>query len=244
MRVAAQNGQPEIFYTLQGEGNMQGKPATFLRLSGCNLECVWCDTPYTWNWLDTKFDHPEKYDRFSQQINMSVEDLIEYWDYNPPQDEDILVITGGEPMLQQKDIIRLLEHKNFPFLIAEIETNGTIKPDEYFRQLPAKFNVSPKLANSKMPKEKRIKLDTLEDYLSYEFTTLKFVVGNQEDLTEVNDLVALLQPHKDKVLLMPEGRNQKDIQSKLAWLAQACMDNKYRLTNRLHVQTWGNTRGV
>ncbi len=117
------NGSPEIFHTLQGEGPTLGSPAVFLRLSLCNLHCHWCDTPYTWNWEKTPWPHQDgtKFSKAEQIIDLSpaqIAPLINNFHCKR------LVITGGEPLLQQNDLLPLLQLlPNTPFL--EIETNGT-----------------------------------------------------------------------------------------------------------------------
>ncbi len=120
LKVSKQpDGRPEIFCSVQGEGVNIGKPAVFLRLGLCNLACTWCDTKYTWDW--------EEYDPKEQIIEMPLEEVErEILGYNCKY----LVVTGGEPMIQQSRLMPLLENlKNKEFFI-EIETNGTIVPDQ------------------------------------------------------------------------------------------------------------------
>lgn len=240
MIVASDNGAPEIFYTLQGEGASCGRPALFVRLSNCNLSCVWCDTPYTWNFEKVKSDHPEKFEKQSQQIEVSVDALREKINAFPAN--AILVITGGEPMLQQKEIIELLYGKPLNVDRVEIETNGTIVPDV---ELLARcqFNVSLKLSNAKMPEAKRLRSAAIAGYVQAK-SVFKFVVDNQEDLAEIQEIVERYEIDAWRVWLMPQGRSESELNSKLAWLADICIENGYNLTNRLHVQTWGAKRGV
>ncbi|MDP2743712.1 MAG: 7-carboxy-7-deazaguanine synthase QueE, partial [Dehalococcoidia bacterium] len=134
------DGRPEIFHSIQGEGINTGRPAVFLRLARCNLACVWCDTKYTWDW--------DRYDPGDQILEMaSAEVEREVMGY----DCKYLVVTGGEPMLQQRRLIPLLKRlKNGGFYI-EMETNGTVLPDKVSLGMVDHWSVSPKLENSGNP---------------------------------------------------------------------------------------------
>jgi 7-carboxy-7-deazaguanine synthase len=240
MIVSSENDVPEIFYTLQGEGASCGRPAIFVRLSNCNLTCVWCDTPYTWNFEKVKSDHPEKYTKANQQKEISVQDLRAAINQYP--DNSILVITGGEPMLQQKEIIELIYGGKLEVDHIEIETNGTIIPD---MKLIARcrFNVSLKLSNAKMSPEKRLRSAAIAAYVQAN-SVFKFVVDSPEDLEEIQRIIERFNIDSSQVWLMPQGRAENELNSKLEWLAAICIENAYNLTNRLHVQTWGAKRGV
>ena len=137
----------EIFGpTIQGEGRTVGKPVKFLRTAGCNLACVWCDTPYTWNWQGTDFEHPEKFDREKEIHDMSVDEIKTQLD-QIGKDVKALVISGGEPMLQQNKLVPLLHLLKNDGYWVEIETNGTRAPSDEFLSLIDQINCSPKLTN-------------------------------------------------------------------------------------------------
>lgn len=241
MIVSSDEGQPEVFYTLQGEGISCGQPAVFVRLSNCNLSCVWCDTPYTWNFERTKSDHPEKYVKKEQQTEVAVEELRELINSKTP-DGAILVITGGEPMLQQKEIAELIYGGKLKSSRIEIETNGTIAPNGL---LVAKchFNVSLKLSNAGMTTDKRLRSEAIKMYAQAK-SIFKFVVDSVGDLEEIKGIVERYKIENQLVWLMPQGRSPEELNEKLEWLAGECMANGFNLTNRLHVQTWGAKRGV
>lgn len=240
MRVAAIDDEPEIFYTLQGEGASCGRPAIFVRLSNCNLSCVWCDTPYTWNFERVRSDHPERYVKQDQQTELSVDQLREQINEFP--ENAILVITGGEPLLQQEQIIELIYGGNLNVDRIEIETNGTIVPDvELFDRV--KFNVSLKLENSGMPTEKRLRQKAIEGYLEAK-SIFKFVVDAPGDFEEIQAIIDGYNIDSSAVWLMPQGRTEGELNRKLPWLADICIANGFNMTNRLHVQTWGAKRGV
>jgi len=238
MRVASSKGEPEIFYTLQGEGQSLGKPAVFLRLSGCNLNCIWCDTPYTWNWVETDNEHPEKFVRTEQQVTLKPQDVAQLLNrYSPSK---MLVITGGEPLTQQSAIAELLEHTHAERV--EIETNGTRAPIAALAD--CYFNISLKLSNSNIPYDKRIKREAIEGFMAQKHIMFKFVIDNETDLEEVEKLQLDFSIPNSLISLMPQGRSAEEINSKLLWLTEICMRKQYTLTTRLHVLTWGNERGV
>jgi 7-carboxy-7-deazaguanine synthase len=234
------NGTPEIFHTLQGEGPSLGAPAVFLRLSLCNLHCHWCDTPYTWNWEKTPWKHQDgvKFSKSEQIIELSpteIAPLISHYNC------DRLVLTGGEPLLQQKDLThltRLLPGISF----IEVETNGTQVPDDDFISIPTQFNVSPKLSNSGMDKGLRLNFAALHVLASTPTSFFKFVVCNQADLEEVQSLQEKLFLASNRISLMPEGRDAETLHSRSLWLADICRAQGYRFSPRLHVLLWGNER--
>ncbi len=234
------NGSPEIFHTLQGEGPSLGAPAVFLRLSLCNLHCHWCDTPYTWNWEKTPWKHQDgvKFSKSEQIIELSpaeIAPLISHYNC------DRLVLTGGEPLLQQKDLTHLTQLlPGISFI--EVETNGTQVPDDDFISIPTQFNVSPKLSNSGMDESLRLNFAALRVLASTPTSFFKFVVCNQADLDEVQSLQKKLFLPSNRISLMPEGRDAETLHSRSLWLADICRDQGYRFSPRLHVLLWGNER--
>lgn len=234
------DGSPEIFHTLQGEGASLGAPAVFLRLSLCNLHCHWCDTPYTWNWEKTPWDHQDgvKFSKVDQIIDLSpaeIAPLISRHQCNR------LVLTGGEPLLQQEELTRLVALlPEIPFI--EVETNGTQIPNEDLGSHVTQFNVSPKLSNSGMPEDLRLNFDALRHLSSDSKSIFKFVVCNHSDLSEIQSLQNELHLPPDRIFLMPEGRATDTLQSRSLWLADICRDQGYRFSPRLHVLLWGNER--
>ena len=147
---------PEIFYSLQGEGPFIGRPSIFLRLSMCNLFCHWCDTAYTWNWIGSSFKHMNhvKYSIKEEQYYASITEILHKIRQFPCHN---IVLTGGEPLLQQKQLIPLLQQLKKQNYTIDIETNGTITPLSTVHQLISSYVVSPKLSNSKVPLNMRLK---------------------------------------------------------------------------------------
>lgn len=234
------DGSPEIFHTLQGEGPSLGAPAVFLRLSLCNLHCHWCDTPYTWNWEKTPWKHQDtiKFSKAEQIIEITPAELSPLISRHQC---DRLVLTGGEPLLQQEELttlIRCLPEISF----IEVETNGTRIPDDEFISLPTQFNVSPKLSNSGMDEKLRLNSEALALFSSHPNAVFKFVVCNQADLYEVLSLQDEYSIPSGRIFLMPEGRDPETLRERSLWLADICREQGYRFSPRLHVLLWGNER--
>ncbi len=217
----------EIFYSLQGEGGLVGVPSVFVRTSGCNLRCAWCDTPYT-SW------QPEGEDRTLGSIVAEVEKY-------PARH---VVLTGGEPMIAPGIVALtgMLASKHIT-----IETAGTV-------WTPVRcdlMSISPKLANStpegewgKRHEALRIQPDVLERLMgAYEYQ-LKFVIARPEDIAEVEALVADLGADRGKVILMPEGTDAAVLRERSVWLSELCKERALRFSPRLHVDLWGNRRGT
>lgn len=224
----------EIFYSIQGEGINLGKPAIFLRLYYCNLYCEWCDTKYTW--INQKYAK-EGIDYF----NLTIEEIIKEVKSYP---SNHIVITGGEPLLFQTrliELIKILKKENF---YIEIETNGTIKPLDMLVSYVDNFSVSPKLSNSKVRENLRIKSEVLQFFANLNNAYFKFVICSKEDLIELEDIISRYNIRREKVILMPEGVDAESLKEKSLWLAEYCKKNSYRFSPRLHILLYGNERGV
>lgn len=240
-------GEPEIFYTLQGEGINTGVPSIFIRLSLCNLYCVWCDTDYTWNWEGTPFVHLNdslpQYKKFKKEdmiIQMSVIQVMEYldrWDCRR------VVLTGGEPMIQQKALIQLAKLLRSEGYHIEVETNATRPITPEFDELVHEYNCSPKLESSGN-KEKHRLTKFFPEYVANPKTTFKYVIVTPEDLEEVLSLIERYSIPQDRVILMPEGRTREELAEKSVWLAEIAKQYNLRFTPRLQVNLWGAKRAV
>jgi 7-carboxy-7-deazaguanine synthase len=219
----------ELFYSLQGEGSLVGVPSVFIRTTGCNLRCSWCDTPYT-SW------QPEGTDWTLGQILDEVR-------AHPARHA---VVTGGEPMIQP-EIIPLTEQLRAAGLHITIETAGTV-----FQPVACDLmSISPKLANStpegawaERHDKLRLQPAVLADLISRYDYQLKFVIAKPEDIGEVRELVSALSADPTRVILMPEGVDPERLRERGLWLAEICKKEGFRLSPRLHVDLWGNRRGV
>jgi 7-carboxy-7-deazaguanine synthase len=223
----------EIFYSIQGEGMLMGVPSVFVRTSGCNLRCVWCDTPYT-SWS------PEGSD-------LTVDEILECVRKYPAKHA---VVTGGEPMIAP-DIIRLTERIRHLGLHVTIETAGTV----YHPVACDLISISPKLENSK-PHEReggkwaaqherlRYQPEILKQLMTeYEYQ-LKFVVASPDDMTEIAKILTDVSADRGRVVLMPEGTTPEAIRERAPWLTEICKREGFRYSPRMHIDLWGNRRGV
>ena len=223
----------EIFYSIQGEGMLTGVPSVFVRTSGCNLRCVWCDTPYT-SWA------PEGADMTAEQILAAVQS-------HPARHA---VVTGGEPMIAP-GIVELTGGIRQLGVHVTIETAGTV----YHPVACDLMSISPKLENS-TPHEReggkwaaqhdrlRYQPDVLKRLMSeYEYQ-LKFVVASPDDLTEIGKMLEDVQADGSRVVLMPEGITPDALRERAPWLTEICKREGFRYSPRLHIDLWGNRRGV
>jgi 7-carboxy-7-deazaguanine synthase len=221
----------EIFGpTFQGEGPSAGRLAAFVRLSRCQLSCTWCDTPYTWD--------RGRYDLAAESRRMT---QAEVWHAVKAIDAGLVVITGGEPLLQQDRLVWLADMCRASGRLVEIETNGAVVPSRAIACTNRRFNVSLKLANSGMPARRRLRPDAIRALISTGRAVWKFVVTGPADLDEI---AGLQQRYDlDPVWVMPEGTTSGQILSALRELADPVLARGWNLTPRLHTLLWDDARG-
>lgn len=232
-----------VFHTVQGEGKYLGVPSVFVRLSACNLRCEWsngdgtttkCDTPYSSH-------EPEKN---LKPISEVVQDVLKFKCKH-------VVVTGGEPMLQQNTVLlinELAKHGKY----VTVETNGTI-----YRDCKAAFwSVSPKMATScphtsehfESHHAKRLNLKALSDIVKLHHQ-LKFVCNSHHDIEEIKQLISAIATLNggydcENIYLMPQGVSPEQFDKRLPWIIEAAKENGWNVTDRFHVRVWGHKRGV
>lgn len=227
---------------IQGEGKSTGKKVMFVRTSHCNLHCIWCDTPYTWNWTGTPFLHPDKYDKDKEVHDIEVSDVIKKLLKLGASDVKAVVISGGEPLLQQRELVTLLFLLKEAGFWVEVETNGTIEPTARFIELIDQFNCSPKLANSTDPKCMRERANALNAIQKSGKATFKFVVSSHDDIAEI---LSYVETYKmNEVYLMPEGRTVDELNAHEQMARELCVRHSFTFCQRLHIIEFGNKRGV
>lgn len=227
----------EIFHSLQGEGELSGVPSVFVRTSGCNLRCNWCDTPYaSWN--------PEGKPRSIEQIVAAVQDH--------PLTRHV-VLTGGEPMIAPEIRELAAELKLLGYHIT-IETAATMTPGGIACDLAS---LSPKLLNSapddRLSLSWRRKHESLRwqpaivrEWVDAYDCQFKFVVTKPEDVDELEGMLATLDREipRHRIHLMPEGVTSGALRARAAWLPELCLRRGYRYAHRLHITLFGNKRGT
>ncbi len=250
MKLARLGDGAEIFHTIQGEGVSAGSPAVFVRLSLCNLHCAWCDTDHTWNFEGTPWKHEKdalpdyaKHGKEDVIIEMGVGEVADAVRKFPCRR---VVLTGGEPLLHERELVELMAklREDGEEWIFEIETNGTRMPEEAFLSAVDQMNVSPKLANSGIAEALRLKREVLAGLAGTGKAWFKFVVQEEEDIEEVLKMVDGAGVSMGRVILMNEGRTVVELDKRAAWLAERCRDLGVRFSDRLHVRLWGDRRGV
>lgn len=234
-------GEPEVFASVQGEGPSAGAPVAFVRLSRCNLSCVWCDTAYTWHFAGDARPHRDGvvYDRAANQVTLPVADVA---GRIRALGQTRLVVTGGEPILQAGALAELLEMLDD--MTVEIETNGTATAPARLDIRIDQYNVSPKLAHSGNPASLALLPERLAAYAADSRAWFKFVIAAPEDVAEV---VALQRAHAipaSRIFLMPEGTDSATLRRREEWLVPLCLAHGFRLSDRLHIHLFGDTRGT
>ncbi|WIW95353.1 7-carboxy-7-deazaguanine synthase QueE [Altererythrobacter rubellus] len=234
-------GGPEIFASLQGEGPSTGMPVAFMRLSRCNLACTWCDTAYTWRFEGDNRPHRdgETFERKGNQVKLFPSDAAERI---LALGQRRLVITGGEPLLQGGALAELLAQ--IPDMEIEIETNGTTKAPSHVDMRVDQYNVSPKLAHSGNEAELALIPARLDAYAADPRAWFKFVISEPSDVDEVLALQRRYRFKPGHVFLMPEGTDSEAIGSRARWLSELCLKHGFRMSDRLHIHLYGDTRGT
>lgn len=238
-------GEPEIFASLQGEGPSAGRPSLFMRLSRCNLACQWCDTAYTWRFTGDNRPHRDglAFERQANQLVLDERDVVARLLAFP---QDRLVVSGGEPLLQAPALARVLAalKEARPALHVEIETNGTVAPTPAVDALIDQFNVSPKLAHSGNPADLALIPERLSAWATDDRAFFKFVVATPADCEEVAALQAAYGIPGERLFVMPEGTDSATLRERERWLSDVALDHGWRMSDRLHIHLYGDTRGT
>ena len=214
----------EIFHSIQGESTHTGRPCVFVRLTGCDLRCVWCDTPYA----------------FHEGRKLDVDEVVAAVEQYRC---DLVEITGGEPLLQQRELAPLAATLKRRGYYCEVETNGTIVPQPDLVRDIDQWNVSPKLATSGNTEERRDQKRAMDALSRLPNAYFKFVVTEPRDVDEVRTLRDKYGLLNQQIILMPEGTTIGNIERRSPWVSEACVKEGFRFSTRLHILLWGDKRG-
>jgi len=229
--------------TLQGEGINIGVPATFMRLQGCTLQCVWCDTLDVW---------PNGNEYSFEEIFQLFEDakLIEKFKSGSQH----LVLTGGSPLKQREQLSSFLQTfvEKYTFdesdkkrFYVEIENECVLDVNNSLERFIKCWNNSPKLSNSGMRDIVRRKPTILQKLKKYENSWFKFVIQKESDWIEIkNDFLQYGLINKEQIILMPEGQTQEELTKTRELVANIAIREGVRFTDRLHVTIWNKKTGV
>lgn len=251
LRLARGAGSgPEIFLSFQGEGPMAGRRRAFLRLSGCNLACRWCDTAYTWNWSGLGHAHerdapgrPHQFDPAAEVLGLSIAEAAQrVLDCGA----EGLVVTGGEPLLQQPALEALFAALDAarPGLRLECETNGTLAPQPMLAARVDLFVVSPKLSHSGNAPHKALHEASLARFAGMEKAVFKWVAAGAADVAEAAALVRGFNIPSARVYVMPKGVTSADLHANGRAIRDAVLAAGFHFTDRLHIHLFGDERST
>jgi organic radical activating enzyme len=247
----------EIFGpTIQGEGAAAGRHCLFVRVANCNLECSWCDTAYTWAFTEHKASKLEipvsaqlpGHDVFPLAENlkeMSADEIFQalyrLWDIKACP--TMIVVSGGEPLMQGRELVslasQLVDYDN----MIHIETAGTLIPPPTLDALVSQYNVSPKLEHSGNRLALRRKPDALKFFGSNDRAWFKFVMRDPSDFAEIDEIVNIAGVDPHRVMVMPEGVTAEKNMEIAKTLVDGATERGYGLTYRTHILLWKDVRG-
>lgn len=221
--------------TLQGEGPTAGTPATFLRLTGCTLDCVWCDTAEVWK-KGSWYTFEELFDLID---SVGLSGRLEAGQH--------LILTGGSPLKQQKALTAFLNawsmrYKFSPYV--EVENECVLRIESEFCELVNRWNNSPKLMNSGMKHRVRVKPDIIAHTAKMTNSVFKFVIEGPEDWEEIVEDYIKNGVAKHQIYLMPCGASQEELAKTREIVAEMCVKHNVRFSDRLHVTIWNKKTGV
>ena len=218
-----------------------GMPVAFMRRSRCNLACQWCDTAYTWRFTGDNRPHRDgiDFERKTNQVTLNEEEVARRI---LALSQNRLVITGGEPLLQAPALARLLGL--LPDISVEVETNGTTTAPPPLDIRIDQFNVSPKLAHSGNAAALALVPERMDAWATDARAFLKFVIAEPADVDEVLALQARYRFPAARTYLMAEGTDSATLRARQQLLSGLCLEHGFRLSDRLHIHLYGDTRGT
>lgn len=232
----------KVFYTIEGEGEYVGYPSVFMRLSMCNLTCIGFASEDSPNGCDSYISWTVKNKMTFNEVFL----LLEEGNFvNKLRDGAIWKVTGGEPLVQQKQLLKLVEsfvlrYKFLPRI--DFETNATIKPDDrWVTDFKATFTTSPKLTTNGDPEDKTYKPEVLKWHKANR-SGFKFVISKSEDIEEiwrkyVSDDKGINIP-SDRIWFMPCCGSREEHIEKAPAVAEYAKALNVKFSPRLHLLLW------
>jgi len=216
----------EMFHSIQGEGKSIGKNVVFIRLSNCNLKCIYCDSKHSW----------------TKGTKIKFSDIYKYYVDCKAQG---IIITGGEPLVQKNVIEKMLKYDVYPYKYVEVETNGTINPGSKLFELVDQFNISPKLENSGNAKKDRYKPKVLKKIIEQSNDCIfKFVISDEKDLQEIEEIITENNINKKQVYLMCEGVDSESQLKNQQNIIQIALEKGWNFSPRAHILIWDKKQKV
>ena len=235
----------EVFYSIQGEGKTVGIPSVFVRLGGCNLMCGGMGTQFDGELHNGAEFRCDTVEVWMKAISKNVNEILDKKCIEAIKQGAHIILTGGEPTMQQKGLEEFMKYvyqEINKYAYFEVETNGTIMPNEYLLLNIDLWNCSPKLLNSGNDRVMTFKPDIIKE-LNKHNTIFKFVINDLKEWKEVKELYYDIVD-KNKIYLMPAGENQDLLNENKLNVVELAINNYVNFTTRLHIEIWNKKTGV
>ena len=235
----------EVFYSIQGEGKTVGVPSVFIRLGGCNLICGGMGTQFDGELHNDAEWRCDSIEVWMKAQSKEIKDILPSDCVKAIENGAHIILTGGEPMIQQKGLealVNYIKENHNKEAYFEVETNGTIMPNESLLKNIDLWNCSPKLRNSGMDTAMTFKSEVITK-LNTKNTIFKFVVNKQKEWKEIQETYLPIVDKK-KIYLMPAGENQELLEKNMIRVVELAKENYLNFTTRLHINIWNKKTGV
>jgi|TARA_Y100000052_G_scaffold26449_1_gene31447 organic radical activating enzyme len=235
----------EVFYSVQGEGKTVGIPSVFVRLGGCNLMCGGMGTQFDGELHNGAEFRCDTVEVWMNAQSKQVEDILDDECIKAIKNGAHIILTGGEPTMQQKgleEFINYVKDEITPDPFFEVETNGTIMPNDFLLEEISLWNCSPKLTNSGNDQSMTFKPEVIEVLNKFN-TIFKFVINKEKEWHEIGYLYLPIIDN-EKIYLMPAGENQELLEQNKLLVVELAKANYVNFTTRLHIDIWNQKTGV